>query len=173
MAGRFATCIGLVLLATSIPAVAQDGPQPPCLVAPSPSYAHSGNAPAVQVWAAKDLAGGWAPPACTGWQPLPFHMLVATAGRFRHQGDARELLGRFASVSAFASIRYWSVSDHRWQPLLTEAFALERADVSARRRDFSPDELKIGADAYFIQNDNRSSGDVIYRMRVREMRRIK
>jgi hypothetical protein len=31
------------------------------------------------------------------------------------------------------------------------------------------DELKSGRDLYFVQRDNRSSGDVIYRMRVEEL----
>ena len=38
-----------------------------------------------------------------------------------------------------------------------------------QRPDFRIDEMIGGADLYFAQNDNRSTGDVVYRLRVREI----
>jgi hypothetical protein len=39
-----------------------------------------------------------------------------------------------------------------------------------RRADFSPEELKAGATVYFEQKEGRSSGPVVYRLRVLERR---
>ena len=38
-----------------------------------------------------------------------------------------------------------------------------------QRPDFQVAEMAGGVDLYFAQNDNRSTGDVVYRMRVREI----
>ena len=86
---RLAGCIGLwaALLLPAGGSLAQGGPQPPCEAVPSPTYPASGELPAVHVWAADELGADWMPPACTGWRPLPFRMLVATAARFRHKGS--------------------------------------------------------------------------------------
>ena len=125
--------------------------------------------PAVRVWTADELGIDWLPPACTGWRALAFRILVAAAGRFHFQGGAEELLARFGSVSTLATIRYWSVSDQRWEQLVTSASALRGPDATLRRPDFRIDEMVGGADLYFAQDDNRSTGDVVYRMRVREI----
>ena len=97
-------------------------------------------------------------------------MLIALAGRFRHDGSAEALLGPFGAVSALRKIRYWSVSDSAWRPLVTEATALSAPDPDRRRADFTAAELAAGEDLFFAQSDNRSSKEVVYRLRVLEMR---
>lgn len=93
-------------------------------------------------------------------------MVVAVAGRFRSSLDA--LLGRFEAISAFARIRYWSVSHHTWRDLIDEASALDGPDEERRRPDFTTSELQPGRDLYFYQDDNGPAGGAIYRLRVRE-----
>ena len=149
--------------------VGQDVPRPPCADPPSPAYPEPGGQPVVRVWSAGELGADWTPPACTGWRPLPSRVLVATAGRFRHRGTAEDLLERLGAVSALTTVRYWSVTDGRWLDLVTDASALEGPDAAKRRPDFRAAEMKVGTDLYFAQDDNRSTGDVVYRLRVREI----
>jgi hypothetical protein len=165
-----ARLVGLyaALLLSANSSLAQSGPQPPCGAAPSPAYADLGSTPAVRVWTGDELGADWTPPSCTGWRPLPFRSLLAAAGRFRYQGSVEDLLARFGAVSTMTAIRYWSVSDKRWQTLITKASALEGPDAAKRRPDFSVAEMRGGTDLYFAEDDNRSTGDVVYRLRVRE-----
>src|SRR5215207_2892933 len=117
---RSAGCIGTCALLLLAPgrSVAEGAPRPPCAGAPSPAYAELGGLPAVRVWTGDELGTDWMPPACTGWRPLALRALVAAAGRFRFTGGAEDLLARFAIVSVLATIRYWSVSDKRWEQLV-------------------------------------------------------
>ena len=115
----------------------------------------------------------WTPPACIGWPAIKDGVVVALAGRFRHEGSSADLLRRFGAVSALRGIRYWSVSDKRWRVLITDAAAIGDKDAKQRRENYSISELnageiKPGEDLYFVQADSRSTGDVIYRLRVHE-----
>jgi hypothetical protein len=92
--------------------------------------------------------------------------LTALAARFRFTGSADDLLSRFAAQSAWRGIKYWSVTDGRWDTLIDDAGALSGADLRQIRSDFTLAELKSGKDLYFQQEDNRSSNAVVYRMRV-------
>jgi hypothetical protein len=145
-------------------AQAADGPQPPCGVTPQPFYAPPGAAPAIQTW----QAPGWTASACTGWASARPTLLVALAGSFRHEGGAADLLAAFGRISSLRGIRYWSVGDRGWRTLVTGAAALDGPRTRRRRADFAPAEMTRGADLYFAQEDSRSSGEVVYRMRVLE-----
>ena len=157
-----------VLLACSSGLLAQDAPQPPCAGPPQPPYAESGAQPNFHVWGQIRLAA-WIPPQCMGWADATHDLVVALAGTFSYAGNANELLNRFGAVSAMRGIRYWSVTDKAWRELVTEAVALEGPDTKLRRRDFSASEMTAGVDLFFAQRDSRSSGAVIYRMRVQEV----
>jgi hypothetical protein len=138
------------------------GPQPPCGAAsPLPAYAEP---PAVRTWGEADLEG-WTPPACLGWPGKHFRLIVALAGRFRHDGDADALLERFGAISTMRGLRYWSVTDNSWRILFNDASALAGPDPQKRRADFTLAELKAGGDLFFEQDETRS-GSVLYRMRV-------
>jgi hypothetical protein len=158
---------GMMLLPFGASAAdAESDPRPPCDGAPWPSYSEVGARPNLLVWSDGELATAWTPPACTGWTSRGFDVLVALAGSFRHEGGIGYLLTRFGAISTLPGIRYWSVSDQAWGPLVTEASALSGPDPERRRADFTAAEMQSGRDLFIAQNDNRSSGEVVYRMRV-------
>ncbi|MEA2782115.1 MAG: hypothetical protein QOK29_3659 [Rhodospirillaceae bacterium] len=123
----------------------------------------------VLTWRAGDLPAALTASECGAWIAARSNLVVALAGRFSFPGSADDLLMRFARLSAFRGIRYWSVSDGRWETLIADASALDGPDRAQRRADFSPADMKSERDLYFAQRDNRSSGAVVYRMRVREV----
>jgi hypothetical protein len=81
-------------------------PLPPCAGGPEPPYPQVDGTPTVAVRFAEKGDETWSPPACTGWRPGRFTVLVATAGRFRHDGDADGLLRRLGAISRYTTIRY-------------------------------------------------------------------
>ena len=159
----------LLLLGSTTTAGAEAGPRPPCRDSPRPGYSDPGAPPVVEVWN-EELPGAWDPPACTGWTARDDGMIVALAGSFRHDGDVEDLLRRFGAISALTEIRYWSVTDKAWRPLVIEASALSAPDAEQRRADFGIADLVSGRDLFVAQSDNRSSGPVVYRMRLLEVR---
>ncbi len=148
--------VGLLLGSTAGRAL-ESGPCPPCAGDPSPYYAAVGGWPIVRVWAGSDLAVGWEPATCTGWRPSASRVVVAAAGRFEFGGEIEDLLARFAEVTDLTTIRYWSITDKRWEHLLSHASALRGPDATLQRENFKVDELIQGSDIYFSQNDNRST----------------
>jgi hypothetical protein len=146
-----------------------DGLQPPCGTEPWPRYADVAAPPTVEVWKEGDTGARWVPPACTGWAPDRFNLVVAVSGRFPGDGRIETILSRFGEVSRWAGVRYWSVSKKRWQDLIVEAYALDGPDGQQRRADFAPGEMRPGRDLYFSQTST-GSGPVVYRMRLRELR---
>ena len=94
-------------------------------------------------------------------------MLVAVAGSFAG-GSSDDLLERFGSISRLEGLRYWSVTEGGWRTLITHATALEGPELDHPRQDFSAAEMRSGSELYFAQSDNRASGDVIYRMQVKQ-----
>lgn len=145
---------------------ADAAPGLPCGTVPYPAYAEAGIQPQLQVWNMPQ--DGLPLPAGCGGGARDFKLLVALAGSFRHDGGVDKLMERFGAVSATQGNRYWSVTDKQWRVLITHAAALEGADSPRPRRDFSAAEMKDGKDLYFLQSDSRSTGAVVYRMRVRE-----
>ena len=163
-------CAVFLLTLLSLTAYASPpGPEPPCGGPPRPPYPDLGAAPHAQVWSAGNLPEGWAPPTCLGWAASGFRTLVALAGRLRTSVGADELLARFGAVSAMVGLQYWSTTDRQWRQLITSAVAVEGPDGRIARPDFTVAEMKSGRDLYFAQRDNRSSGDVVYRIEVRQV----
>jgi hypothetical protein len=117
-------------------------------------------------WQRGDLDPGWSPAPCVGWAAQPFTVLTALAGRFSFAGSSQDLLLRFGAFSSWRGLLYWSVTDKRYLPLVTDAGALSGPDARQRRLDFTLGELRAGIDLFFLQQDNRSSDAVVYRMRV-------
>ena len=163
-----------VLSLSILSANAQSGvatlPTPPCGTNPHPEYAEVDSPPVVRLWRGGEIDGGWVPPGCTGWKSPGFRDVLAVAGRFRHGGSSERLLLRFAAVSEWTTVRYWSVSETVWRPLITAATALSGPDTKLRRSDFDVGEIKAGADYFLSQADSRSTGEVVYRLEVLERR---
>ena len=158
--------LSFAVAASSAQTVGQ-GPQPPCHNEPNPSYPALNDPPKVKSWSQGDLGPIWKAPACTGWTGEGFTTLVTTAARFPYSADAPGLLRHIGAISNRAGIRYWSTTHKRWQTLIVDAHALTGAQHSQRRRDFSPDEMKVGQPLYFEQVDNLT-GKATYRMQIRE-----
>lgn len=108
----------------------------------------------------------WVPPSCTGWLP-PSKLVISLKGSFRSRGSMDDVLTRLGTISALANVRYWSVTDKRWDMLAHGAAALHGPDPNSRRADFSGQELTQGAELYYWVDDSRS-GNVTYRLQVRE-----
>jgi uncharacterized protein DUF6675 len=154
------------ILAWSGTVVASPPPEPPCApgeIAPVPDF---GLPPNISTWTQGDLPAGWRPDSCIGWATRDFTLLIALSARFPFAGSADDLLTRFGALASWRGIQYWSVTDRRWQTLITDSSALAKTDASSRRADFTASELKEGGDFYFLQRDNRSSNAVVFRMRV-------
>jgi hypothetical protein len=165
--GLSAVLAAVVLLSPAI-ALPDGSPFPPCEAgAPSP-YPPFGDPPNVRTWRARDLPPGWTPPGCIRWAAQHFTLLTALSGRFHFEGEADDLLARFGSISAWRGIQYWSVNDGRFLTFITDSAAVVASDRAQRRADFAIEEMAPGVDLYFVQKDNRSSGEVTYRMRVEE-----
>jgi hypothetical protein len=169
--------LGVLLLATmalaavrfGTPALAEVGPlpAPPCASDGTEVVPPFADPPAARVWHRHDLAG-WKPPACFAWPPLAVNLVTAVSGQIKSEDGADELLGRFAAVSGWKGMRYWSASDRSWETFITDSVALADPSPQKRRPDFTPAELKSGADFYFLRSDASTSDPVIYRMRVAE-----
>ena len=160
------TVVLLLFLSGSSRGLAQETVRPPCGGPPLPSYAATGEPPRIR----SAQVEGWTAPGCAGWASARSTLLVGVAGSFQQDGGADGLLAAFGRVSTLRGTRYWSVSDHGWRTLVTDAAALVGSDPARRRPDFTPAEMREGSTLYFVQADSRSSGQVVYRMRVLEKR---
>lgn len=79
------------------------------------------------------------------------------------------VLARIGAISTYKGLRYWSVTDHRLNTLIVDASAVAGPRPGDARLDFTPPDIQVGRDLFFTEHDNRSSGPVLYRMRVLEM----
>lgn len=161
-------CVLIGAMTLSVCDAADDLPQPPCAAAPNPPYAELGAQPNVRIWNRRGEEVRFAR-RCAGVPTGEFKTGVALSGTFRYDGSVDKLLERFGAVSRMKGIRYWSVTDQEWRVLVTESNAVEPPPQSARRADFGVSELKAQKDAFFAQRDSRSTGEVLYRMRVAEL----
>jgi uncharacterized protein DUF6675 len=71
---------------------------------------------------------------------------------------------RARDVSAWPSVRYWSVSTQSWRPLV---LAVTAVDSAGRREGNAPQSLAGGRDSLFVERDE-NGGETTYRMRVLE-----
>jgi hypothetical protein len=141
-------------------------PSPPCLVQPIPAYPRVGDDPNVALWTANDLGPGWTSPGCTAWKRGAATIVVGLAGHFRYDGNTDALLARFGAISSLVEVRYWSVTEKRWNSMFTRANALDGPDLGKPHRDFSATELRAGGKLYFAAADNRSGRDAVSSLHV-------
>jgi hypothetical protein len=138
-------------------------PQPPCDgAAPAPAYSPAGDDPAIETWSSIE----WQAPACLGWPASRYRFVIAVAGRVDDAGD-EELRRRLGAISAMKGLRYWSVTENGLRVLVKEAAALSGPE-GGKRDDYAAADVRAGAVLYFVEEDNRSSEPVTYRMRILE-----
>ncbi|SRR5258706_3278228 len=157
----------LVSIAATAAVSVGEKPRPPCGVEPYPNYPALGAPPAITLWTQAELEA-WSPPSCTAWPSGSATLVVGLAGRFREAGDADAMLARIGAISSLRDVRYWSITDKRWNTLFTRASALVGPDPKKPRGDFSAAEMRAGRDVYFVAADNRSKDDSISRLHMRE-----
>jgi hypothetical protein len=166
-AAGFATAV--LALVSLHSAVAAEGPIAPCPAAAAdmlPGYGPVDAAPRVAWWRDIVVPEG---AGCLGEIRGHMELVVALAGRFHDARSLEDMARRMAAISQTAGLRYWSVTDGDWRTLLTEAFALTAPDVARRRADYSVEELLGGRALYTAQQDTRSSGLNVYRLRGRRV----
>ena len=133
-----------------------------------PVYPPIGPPPLIETWTKDRLKGSSKGLDCTDLNLQRFTLLLALTGSFRSKESGDALLVRFGSISTLQGIRYWSVTDNRWETMITDATALEGPDINRQRTDFTLPEMKGGKDLYFSESDNRASDKVVCRMRIPE-----
>ncbi|MEN8213045.1 MAG: DUF6675 family protein [Pseudomonadota bacterium] len=127
-------------------------------------YPSAGAIPSAAVWQSTERE--WTPPGELGWNSEEYTVLVMIAGSFECRGGQDALLERIGRISASNAIKYWSVTEQIWNTLFDEAYALESADESAMREDFTVAEVTSGKPLLFLQQENRGITGGVYRMRV-------
>jgi len=138
----------LLLFRLAAPALAE-APVLPCTGAQI-AFPSVGAEPTIRIFKETDLAD-WKPPACTGWPSDKFEFVGTAAASFRYNGDAIELARRYAAISEYAAMRYFSPSRRAWRELSFEAFALWDANPANKRGDFTAAEFVPGTARYFWQ----------------------
>jgi len=142
-------------------------PVPPCAgLAASPAVPVQDGPPVFAVWRGEALERATPAPACLGWRNFDFSTLLAMTGRFRHPGGAEAMLAEFGRFSSMAGLKYWSISDERWQVLIERSEAITDPQTRRTRADFTPAEFQPGQDLYFQQRENRSNDAIVYRLHV-------
>ena len=139
--------------------------RPLCAIGSQIVYAAPGLPPVAVTWSQRDGTDGHISTECTHWLPRNFRLNLALTGSFKDEASSSILLTRFGEISTLAGVRYWSIHDGRWQTLITKAVAVD-GPISGPRQDFTLDELRSGRDLYYQQSDNRTSGQIVYRMQV-------
>ncbi|MGH7074040.1 MAG: DUF6675 family protein [Stellaceae bacterium] len=160
---------GTILFATLTPAaaLAATGPVPPCAGNPAPAYPAAGAPPVVAVW----RGGAFQHvrmPRCAGLRLAGATVAVALASRLEVP-TLQAILARLGEISAMTGIRYWSITDGKYERLFEHAAAVTGPDGKHRRPNFTAAEIERGTSLYFAETDNRSGSDVVYRLRFRRI----
>ena len=162
---RLLQCLAPLAALTGPVCWAAAEPAPACGTAPPPAYPAVDKPALVQSW----LQGGrqdGPPPDCSALRGRDFELLVRVTASFNAPGDLDTLLARCGAVSALKGATYWSFTDQKRLVLFREAFAVDAPATAKPRADFSPAELRSGAEMVFVHSDNRSSHLSPYSMRL-------
>jgi hypothetical protein len=137
----------------------------PCASPTWPAPSALGSPPSVATWHSQQFPRDWQFPRCTGWDAGRFESFAAVSGTF-NDPDVDAIAGRIGAISSYRGMRYWSVTDRRFEVLITDAFAVDGPNPGARRADFTPAEMRAGRELFFVEQDNRSSSPILYRMKI-------
>ncbi len=139
-----------------------------CGSAPHPAYPAPDRPALVQSWLQDGRQDG-PPPDCSGLPGRDFELLVRITAGYAAPGDLDAQLARVGRVSALKGASYWSFSDRQRLVLFQEAYAVDQPTSLRQRADFSPAELRSGAELYFAHSDNRSSHLLPFSLRLRKI----
>jgi hypothetical protein len=97
-------------------------------------------------------------------------LVAVLSARFRFAGTLDDLATRAGAISRTAGLKYWSTNEQKWRILISEAAAVPGPDSNwqsdrLRRANFTAAEVRSGETLWFRQNDTRSIGANLYRMR--------
>jgi hypothetical protein len=162
----FAVFSVLLFADLALAATLSQFPRPPCVAQPVPSYPPPGEAPNVKLWTGSDLGSGWTAPTCTPWPDGAATIVVGLAADSNYRAGADALLIRIGAISSLSEVRYWSVTDKKWNNMFVRATALDGLGSKKPRGDFSAAELRAGSNLYFVAADTRSGRDAISRLHV-------
>lgn len=158
------TCIFPLILSWAMTASAQTAPSPVCPNPASvvyPPYAEAGSLPTIATWKALTRL----PDDCHIILRDAALLTVAFASQFSYSGTISGIAKNIGAISTTQGLPYWSVTDHDWRELVSEAYALESNNVQSARSDFTYQEILSGKTLYFAQNDTRSWGLNAYSLR--------
>jgi len=154
-----------------------EAPLPPCAAAasggpaedpqPYPAFAPEDAVPSTAVWHDIDLSEAQ---ACGGRLQGHLSVVVAMSGQFRFAGSLDDLAARAGAVSKIVGLQYWSASEQKWRALISEGSAVTGPDGDWKsgklwRPDFTAAEVRSGDTLWFQENDTRSTGANLYRLR--------
>jgi len=93
---------------------------------------------------------------------------ITVASVLRTGESPSSLVERFGAISQLLGVQYWSITDHKWRPLVSAASAMTAAKPAQQRADYSPAELAAGSELYYQVTDTRYGRATTYRLRLHE-----
>ena len=162
---RLLQCLAPLLALTDTLCHAAAEPATVCSNTPPPAYPAADKPALVQSWLQGGRQDGPAPD-CSALRGRDFELLVRVSASFNTPGDLDTLLARCGAVSALKGATYWSFTDQKRQLLFRDAFAVDAPASAKPRADFTPAELRSGAELFFVHSDNRASQLAPYSLRL-------
>lgn len=144
-------------------------PTPPCGTTPVPAYTAPGTSPSVVTGPGSGLPAALKTQSCVYWDARDMSLVVMLAGSFADRAGAKDILARFGAISRRAGMAWWSDADKKSEQMIAAASAVTDSGAETHRSDFSVAELADGAPHYFVQEEDASTGEVIYALRAREL----
>ena len=136
-----------------------------CGSAPPPAYPPVDKPAVVQSWLQGGQRDGPAPD-CGALRGRDFELLVRLTASFAAPDGIDAMLTRLGAVSTLKTASYWSFTDHKRLMLFQEAYAVDSLSGRRARADFTPAELRSGAELVFVHSDNRSGNLSPYGLRL-------
>jgi hypothetical protein len=167
LAGVRGSWLLLAVALTSAVAMASDrAAQPGCMSSGVPPvYAPLNAPPLAQATRVSD--GGTPPAGASCFEKSDSAATwITVASTIRTSNSANAFIERFGSISTLSTVRYWSVTEKKWRPMVTSASAITGANSRLPRADYSRADLVAGEDRYYSVTDSRSGRAVAYRLRL-------
>lgn len=140
--------------------------RPPCEGTPPPAYGVAGGPPATAVWSEGALnKGAWAAAPCLRWVGGRVRMASALAATLSTP-TVDPLLTRFAALSRYKSIRFWSIMYENWEEFVADAGFIDGPQSQNTLPDLKPSDFVAGRELYYFEMSR--AGRTVHRMTVRQ-----